>query len=167
MPETWVHGSAFTPRLYGPEFLLPIGGIAGTEQGGIKDAFGARFNLRAERLNSFSAPIPVAGSPQLSQVVIEVMFGAYQAVATDAYEPDLTEVIVFAGLNHVARTRNPVISGVNGVGPSAYRSVTVENINQPVSRGLCVSVEFSTVRLGANFIGPGEVRFSSVGVIFS
>lgn len=37
MPATWVHGNVFVPRLYGPENLANVMGIAWTDQQGLRD----------------------------------------------------------------------------------------------------------------------------------
>ena len=169
MPETWVHGSAFVPRLYGPEYLLPVLGASGSDFGGAKDDRGARFSLKADRVNEFSAPIPVTGTIHVQRVVVNLVFGpSFQEFAGPLRHPGLERVAATAGLNS-----QPFFSAVldspptNPGGPllSNFKTVTLDNINADASRGIVVSLTFSTLT-SANFQGAGDVIFYGAGVVF-
>jgi hypothetical protein len=150
MPETWVHGDMFFPRLYGPDHLLNIDGNSWTDQQGLKDGHIARFNMRDESVNFFHVTIPVMGQQTLQEVRVE-----YSTLS-----PRLMEVYVHEGGSRVINTSNPQTSG----NLSDFAVFSLVGINQVVDRGICVSLAFTTQ--GAD-LGPGEVRFYGAGAVFS
>lgn len=149
MPETWVHGNAFIPRLYGPDNLANVGGIAWSDQQGLKDGGEARFVMRDERFNYFHAIIPVVGTQQLQEIRVE--FSSTYPVLKDAW--------VHHGINYVANG----LPQVNTVG--TFSTATLGGINQAVNRGICVSLGFDTFA-GAG-IGQGQISFYAAGAIFA
>lgn len=152
MSETWVHGDAFIPRLYGPDHLINVGGIGWTDQQGLKEGHVARFVIRDERQNFFHVTIPVVGQPRLREVRVEF----------SSTFPDLTEVWVHSGSTRV--NDNPSVFKETSAGPSSVTTVAVENINKTVDRGICISLGFTTVGGG---LGQGEISFYGAGAIFA
>jgi len=149
MPETWVHGDVFVPRVYGPDHLLNVDGIGWTDQQGLKDGHRARFLMRDERRNFFHATIPVTGQQTLREVRVEYASSF----------PDLVEAWVHHGGSFVAATDSPSISGV----VRRFATFSLGGINQEVNRGICVSLAFSTQGIG---LGQGEVQFFAAGAVF-
>jgi hypothetical protein len=152
MPETWVHGDAFVPRLYGPDHLANLDGIAWTDQQGIREGHAARFLMRDQRTNFFHAPSPVTGAHTLQAVRVEF--------ATTF--PNLIEVWVHQGRSFVTTMSRP---NLDIVGDTAdFATLRVLNIGQNVNRGICVSVAFTT--LPPELLG-GEIRFFGAGADLS
>jgi hypothetical protein len=169
MTEIWVHGNTFMPRLYGPEHLGLVGGVSGTEFWGMREHYGVRFAMRDERVNSFHTTIPVTGASDLVEVRIEVGFRSIP-IAADLYEPSLERMAISDGRKFLVSTASPTISMLPSLGSVLDdavpgRQVSVGNIQQQVTRGICVSLEFSTV--GPHYVGPGEVWFYSAGALFA
>jgi hypothetical protein len=149
MPETWVHGNVFVPRLYVPDHLANVMGIAWTDQQGLRDGHQARFSMRDERTNWFHAMIPVVGQQQLNEARVEF----------SSSWPAVTSAWVHEGRRGMANTNAPVI---NTVGSDSIFSFP--NINQNVDRGICISLAFTTVGSG---LGPGDIIFFGAGAIFA
>jgi hypothetical protein len=143
----------FIPRLYGPDNLVNVGGIAWTDQQGLKEGHVAKFVMRDERQNFFHITIPVVGQPQLREVRVEL----------SSTFPDLTEVWVHAGGTRV-NDDSTVFKETTPAGPNSITTVTVENINKTVDRGICISLGFTTVGGG---LGQGEISFYAAGAIFA
>jgi hypothetical protein len=151
MPETWVHGDVFVPRLYGPDQLANLDGIAWTDQQGIREGGMHRFLMRDQRRNYFHAMIPVTGQHTLQAVRVEF----------STLFPRLEEVWVHQGRTLVANTGPPL----DIVGDTAvFATVRLLNINQTVNRGICVSLGFTTQP--PELLG-GEIRFYAAGAELS
>ncbi|GAA1273414.1 hypothetical protein GCM10009677_28250 [Sphaerisporangium rubeum] len=149
MPETWVHGNVFIPRLYGPDNLRNIDNIGWTDQQGLKEGHVARFFMLDEKQNYFHAPVPVTGQPQLLEVRVEF---------SSTY-PRVFQAWVHAAGRVVAQTDAPVVNNIGG------ESIFVlGGINRPVNRGLCISLGFTTQGQG---LGPGEINFRAAGAVFA
>ena len=148
--ETWVHGNAFVPRLYGPDQLDNVEGQAWTDQQGLREGHVAKFVLRDERTNWFHAAIPAVGQQQLKDVKVEFW-------STFA---NLTSAWVHSGRNGLFNISPPGFTSLPG---EEFSIMTLSNINQQASRGLCVSVAFTTVGPG---LGPGQIRFYGAGAVF-
>lgn len=153
MPATWVHGNVFVPRLYGPDNLANVMGIGWTDQQGLRDGHQIRFSMLDERTNWFHAMIPVVGSPQLNEVLVEYSTSWPQLVSAWVQEGG------FAANRMAVNTNTPQISQVG----SDY-TFTFPNINRQVDRGITVSVAFTTIGSG---LGPGDITFFAAGAVFA
>ena len=151
MSETWVHGNAFFPRLYGPDQLDNVEGQSWTDQQGLKEGHVAKFNMRDERTNWFHATIPVTGIVMIDQVRVE-FWSTY---------PRVTSAWVHSGREGLFNINNPQITSLPN---DDFSFITLDNINRQASRGLCVSIAFTTEGVG---LGPGQIRFYSAGVVYS
>jgi len=126
-------------------------GISWTDQQGVKEGNGSKYNMKDEKLNFFVATIPVSSDhPMLQKVTVE-----YQSTY-----PVLADYWVFSGNTNIARDNAPTISGQIG-GPLTS---SISGINQPVNRGICIALGFSTLTAG---IGPGEILFTGAGAVFA
>lgn len=153
MPETWVHGNVFVPRLYGPDHFANVMGIAWTDQQGLRDGHQIQFSMLDERTNWFHAPIPVEGSRQLREVRVEY----------SSSWPRMTSAWVQEGAFSANRTAvNTNTPQINQVGSDF--TFVFPNINRQVDRGVTVSVAFTTVGSG---LGPGDITFFAAGAIFA
>jgi hypothetical protein len=149
MPETWVHANVFVPRQYGPAFFFELDGISWSDQQGIKDGHVARFGMKDETDNWFHSMIPVVGQQQLREVRAEF----------SSTFPRLVSAHVHAGGTSVTFTDAPQVTSTG-----TFSVFSLPNINQQVSRGLCISLGFTTKGVG---LGPGTISFFGAGAIFA
>jgi hypothetical protein len=162
--ETWVNGAVFVPGDYGTEHLAQVDGKSWTDIYGHKAGHRAAFVMKDNRVNFFHAPIPVSFgfkldpttggkgdpvSPQLKEVRVE-----FDWDPAGVNRPRLTQVWVHAGITVLASGRTDFkIENIGGV-----NICTLADINKFVTRGICVSIGFSTEGLGQSalyFRGAG------------
>lgn len=152
MSETWVHGSAFAPRLYGAAHLLPVDGIAETVLHGLHEGFGVKYAMRNERQNIFQATVPVVGGSELTEVRVE-----YWSQAAD-----LDAVSVHSGSTLVVATKVLRITEESGL-VGRFRVVTVADIDRVVDRGLSLELTFTTAGPG---LRAGQLAFYGAAAVF-
>jgi hypothetical protein len=153
MPETWVHGDSFFARLTGPNHLVPVDGIPGTEVVGKREGFGVKFIMRNERINAFCATIPVESGAQLTEVNAEYL----------ASRTSLIEAAIYVGRKVLIVTRSPMVSSVDDpdLGTSRF---FMSGMDAPINRGLCVRLVFSSFGTG---LSGGQINFFGAGAIFA
>jgi hypothetical protein len=151
MPETWVHGNKFVPRVYGPGFFGEVSAVDWTDHHGLKEGDRARFRMLSPRANYFHAPNPLTETRTLREVRVEYW----------ARGPELTELWIHQGRDRVANDYTPTINGDPRSDAGATAVLALPS-PEPVSRGISVSAAFSTYPPRAG----GIIEFYGAGAVF-